>query len=72
MSALRLALAVLAILWGVQFLLFREGWRSFLVRTGTKGELAERLWRVSPFIFAGLSFWWAAMILTTGMWGTVN
>jgi hypothetical protein len=47
-------------------------YRAFGIRYGTKGDLAERFWRVSLFVFAGVSFWWAVMMLTTGTFGAVK
>jgi hypothetical protein len=70
MSALRLLLTAAALLWGIQYLVFRDGWRAWLTKYGTKGALAERFWRVSPYVFAGVSFWCAALMLTTGLFGT--
>ena len=69
MLALRLILTGVALLWGAQFLVFRDRWKPWLIKYGTKGENAERFWRLSPYVFAGMSFVWATLMLTTGLFG---
>jgi hypothetical protein len=64
---LRLLLTLAAIAWGVQFLVYRERWEAWLLNHGTPG--IPRFWHLAPFVFAGVSFVWALMMLTTGLFG---
>jgi hypothetical protein len=70
MLILRLVLTVAAILWGVQFLVYRERWAAWGIKYGTKNM--DAFWRASPYIFALVSFWWALLMLTTGLFGAVS
>jgi hypothetical protein len=60
--SIRLLLFIAGVLWGVQFLVLRDGWVRWFVRHSNPGQ--ERFWRISPFVFAGMSFAWALVMLS--------
>jgi hypothetical protein len=68
-TMLRATLALLGVLWGVQFLVFRAWWTRTLAATNWGGA-PEWLPRLFPYIGAATGLVWAIVMATTGLFGT--
>jgi len=60
--SIRILLFVAGVLWGVQFLVLRDRWVRWFLRHSNPGQ--EHFWRIAPFVFAGMSFAWALVMLS--------
>ncbi len=65
---LHVALGILGLLWGVQFLVFRKRWTRFLTATN-RGGAPEWFQRSFPYVGFVLGIVWALIMLTTGLFG---
>jgi hypothetical protein len=64
----RVTLGVLGLLWGVQFLVFRERWTRYLTPANLGGA-PEWFPRTFPYIGFALGVVWSIVLFTTGLFG---
>ena len=65
---LRVVLSLFALLWGVQFLVFRAWWTRFLTATNWS-DAPDWLAPTMPYVGFGVGIVWSIMLLSTGFFG---